>query len=341
MINKQKGEEGRKIMIRLRLPPSEKKELNTLFSFFCVSSPPIVAWKDKIRSRLFGKLYFFLTGTVLCSLGGRCSPSLLLCSPNPQRRPLPPSPSNLPFPRSPLPFLRQGALPLFIPQPLLRSFHPWLLGCLPSALSRSVPLRSLPFSLFPSLRPTPNKFSPESLPRPSLPPTLQPPLPSLTLLQTSALLALPSSLAFLFPPRLSLSMVPLLLPFSLLLSSLLLLAPSPSLSHPYKADLASWNININQAAGDNVLEYQSERGQGRNSTYTPSPANWRALPFYNLLLDKWAVRTSFSRRLSSRFFSRRRGGGEEEGADRARERERSGRRRRGQETGPDETFPSS
>jgi len=59
LINKQKGEEGRKIMISLRLPPSEKKELNTLFSFFCVSSPPIVAWKDKIGSHLFGKLDFF------------------------------------------------------------------------------------------------------------------------------------------------------------------------------------------------------------------------------------------------------------------------------------------
>lgn len=81
----------------------------------------------------------------------------------------------------------------------------------------------------------------------------------------------------------------LFLPISLLLSSVLLLAPITTLAHPYKDYLADWNININQEAGDNVLEYSSERGAGRNATYTPSPDNWRALPFYNLLLDKWAV----------------------------------------------------
>lgn len=42
---------------------------------------------------------------------------------------------------------------------------------------------------------------------------------------------------------------------------------------------------MNQEAGTNVLEYSTTR---RNGNYTPSPANWRELPFYTILLDKFA-----------------------------------------------------
>ena len=72
-----------------------------------------------------------------------------------------------------------------------------------------------------------------------------------------------------------------------LLSSLVSILPL--LSHqvsaiPYTASLADYNINIAQDA-TNVLQYQSER---QNATYTPSPTNWRSLPVYTILLDKFA-----------------------------------------------------
>ena len=52
----------------------------------------------------------------------------------------------------------------------------------------------------------------------------------------------------------------------------------------YRADLVPWNVNTNQNA-KSVLEYDSTRP---NTTYTPSPTNWRAIPFYTILLDKFA-----------------------------------------------------
>ncbi|ODN77465.1 hypothetical protein L202_04642 [Cryptococcus amylolentus CBS 6039] len=52
----------------------------------------------------------------------------------------------------------------------------------------------------------------------------------------------------------------------------------------YNATLDAWNINKNQDATD-VLDYTTTRS---NTTYTPSPENWRTLPCYTLLLDKWA-----------------------------------------------------
>jgi Glycosidases len=67
------------------------------------------------------------------------------------------------------------------------------------------------------------------------------------------------------------------------LSALPLLASLVSPS-PYRDDLTSYNININKNA-QSPLEYQSSRS---NSTYTPSPDNWRALPVYTILLDKFA-----------------------------------------------------
>lgn len=81
-----------------------------------------------------------------------------------------------------------------------------------------------------------------------------------------------------------------LLSSPLLLLSAVFLAPSPSIAYPHDDSLVNWNINVNPDAGANVLNYDSERGSGRNTTYTPSPDNWRALPFYNILLDKFAVR---------------------------------------------------
>ena len=52
----------------------------------------------------------------------------------------------------------------------------------------------------------------------------------------------------------------------------------------YRADLVPYNLNTN-ANAQSVLEYDTSRP---NATYTPSPTNWRALPFYTLLLDKFA-----------------------------------------------------
>ncbi|KAG8934063.1 Cell wall alpha-1,3-glucan synthase ags1 [Tulasnella sp. 418] len=52
----------------------------------------------------------------------------------------------------------------------------------------------------------------------------------------------------------------------------------------YQEELAPWNLNINKNA-QSVLEYQSERPSGK---WTPSPENWRALPTYTILLDKFA-----------------------------------------------------
>jgi alpha-1,3-glucan synthase len=53
---------------------------------------------------------------------------------------------------------------------------------------------------------------------------------------------------------------------------------------PYRDDLTAWNLNNNQNATD-PTQYSTTRS---NTTYTPSPDNWRALPVYTVLLDKWA-----------------------------------------------------
>ena len=70
-----------------------------------------------------------------------------------------------------------------------------------------------------------------------------------------------------------------------LLTSFLLLPLSSIRAHEYREDLAPWNLNDNQDAGTNVLQYSTSRPSGK---YTPSPANWRELPFYTILLDKYA-----------------------------------------------------
>ncbi|OCB86737.1 modular protein [Sanghuangporus baumii] len=53
---------------------------------------------------------------------------------------------------------------------------------------------------------------------------------------------------------------------------------------PYNETYDAWNLNKNQDTTD-PTQYSTTR---TNTTYTPSPANWRSLPFYTLLLDKFA-----------------------------------------------------
>lgn len=53
---------------------------------------------------------------------------------------------------------------------------------------------------------------------------------------------------------------------------------------PYRPDLVQYNLNINQNAQD-PTQYYTNRS---NTTYTPSPQNWRAIPFYSVLMDKFA-----------------------------------------------------
>ncbi|KAH9981170.1 modular protein with glycoside hydrolase family 13 and glycosyltransferase family 5 domains [Lactifluus volemus] len=57
-----------------------------------------------------------------------------------------------------------------------------------------------------------------------------------------------------------------------------------TLASPYRDDLVQYNLNTNQNA-KSPLEYSTSRS---NTTYTPSPANWRAIPFYTILTDKFA-----------------------------------------------------
>jgi len=64
----------------------------------------------------------------------------------------------------------------------------------------------------------------------------------------------------------------------------LLSIASLTLASPYRDDLVQYNLNVNQNA-QSPLEYQASR---QNTTYTPSPPNWRAIPFYTILLDKFA-----------------------------------------------------
>ncbi|EIW51684.1 glycoside hydrolase family 13 and glycosyltransferase family 5 domain-containing protein [Trametes versicolor FP-101664 SS1] len=52
---------------------------------------------------------------------------------------------------------------------------------------------------------------------------------------------------------------------------------------PYRADLVDYNINTNQNA-QSPLEYSTPQ----RANYTGSPENWRSVPFYTILLDKFA-----------------------------------------------------
>ncbi|KAE9409703.1 modular protein with glycoside hydrolase family 13 and glycosyltransferase family 5 domains [Gymnopus androsaceus JB14] len=53
---------------------------------------------------------------------------------------------------------------------------------------------------------------------------------------------------------------------------------------PYRDDLVDYNLNTNKDATD-PTQYTTTR---QNLTYTASPENWRSLPAYTILLDKFA-----------------------------------------------------
>ncbi|KAF8825486.1 hypothetical protein HHX47_DHR6000210 [Lentinula edodes] len=69
----------------------------------------------------------------------------------------------------------------------------------------------------------------------------------------------------------------------LVLSSLFSL-PSVVHASPYNEQLIQYNLNLNKTA-TSPLDYYTNR---TNTTYTPSPSNWRSLPIYTVLLDKFA-----------------------------------------------------
>ena len=66
------------------------------------------------------------------------------------------------------------------------------------------------------------------------------------------------------------------------LLSLLALAHLGSAS-PYREDLVDYNINTNQNA-KSPTEYSTTK----RTSYTASPTNWRSIPFYTILMDKFA-----------------------------------------------------
>ncbi|EKM55582.1 glycosyltransferase family 5 protein [Phanerochaete carnosa HHB-10118-sp] len=70
-----------------------------------------------------------------------------------------------------------------------------------------------------------------------------------------------------------------------LLNAALSLLAAASLAHasPYRADLVDYNVNTNQNA-QSPTDYSTPT----RSSYNPSPTNWRQIPFYTVLLDKFA-----------------------------------------------------
>lgn len=63
-----------------------------------------------------------------------------------------------------------------------------------------------------------------------------------------------------------------------------LYAALPARAIVYTESLVDYNLNTNQQATA-VTDYTTTRA---NTTYTPSPSNWRAHPVYTILLDKFA-----------------------------------------------------
>jgi alpha-1,3-glucan synthase len=59
---------------------------------------------------------------------------------------------------------------------------------------------------------------------------------------------------------------------------------SLSSASPYRDDLTNYNLNVNKNA-QSPTDYYTTRS---NTTYTPSPQNWRSVPFYTVLMDKFA-----------------------------------------------------
>ena len=73
------------------------------------------------------------------------------------------------------------------------------------------------------------------------------------------------------------------LPAALVAAAALLLA-LPSQAMKYDPKYTAYNLNTNQQATV-VTDYTTTRA---NTSYTPSPVNWRTLPVYTILLDKFA-----------------------------------------------------
>lgn len=73
--------------------------------------------------------------------------------------------------------------------------------------------------------------------------------------------------------------------WTVVLSVLSLVWPQRSYGMQYRPEFVTWNINVNKTASL-VMDYTPAARQSRE--YTPSPANWRALPFYTVLLDRFA-----------------------------------------------------
>lgn len=57
----------------------------------------------------------------------------------------------------------------------------------------------------------------------------------------------------------------------------------PASAAPYNEEYKDYNLNKKQGT-QNPLEYETES----HGTFTKSPANWRAVPFYTILPDKFA-----------------------------------------------------
>lgn len=73
-------------------------------------------------------------------------------------------------------------------------------------------------------------------------------------------------------------------PFAVAATIGALYAALPASALVYREDIAQYNLNTNQQATA-VTDFSTTRA---NKTYTPSPANWRKLPVYTILLDKFA-----------------------------------------------------
>lgn len=69
------------------------------------------------------------------------------------------------------------------------------------------------------------------------------------------------------------------------LRALAVFSALPSLlAAPYTEAWVDYNLNTNTDVNSSVTDYS---GTWAGHTYQPSPTNWRALPVYTLILDRW------------------------------------------------------
>lgn len=66
--------------------------------------------------------------------------------------------------------------------------------------------------------------------------------------------------------------------------ALCVLALHTALAAVYSEQWQPYNLNTNPDPTADVLAFS---GKWEGHTFTPSPANWRELPTYTLILDKW------------------------------------------------------